>query len=235
MAVRPGPRRDFPARARGCGLRSAPFASGKAAPGDFGEGREKIDVRGERLGRARLSTFPASARTTSAGAAEPRAAFFPPHAGVEHLDAPAAVPLSFMKMTSVSRLDAPLPQLRQQLADVLVDVVDHAEEMRELLGSRPCPRKARRPRAWRCRGCAARWWGCRRRTVCRPRFGIASTRGLAEEHVGAIALGLHELAVVQDGGVEILVAGRVAAGAGIGLADAAGAVDEHLVKPRAEG
>ena len=52
--------------------------------------------------------------------------------------------------------------------------------------------------------------------------------GLAEEDIGAIAFGLHKLAIVEDGGVEILVAGSIAAGAGIALSDAASAVDEHL-------
>ena len=53
---------------------------------------------------------------------------------------------------------------------------------------------------------------------------------LVEEDVGAVALGLLEGAVVEDGGVEVGVVGGVAAGAGVGLADAARAVDEDLVE-----
>ncbi len=53
---------------------------------------------------------------------------------------------------------------------------------------------------------------------------------LGEEDVGAVAVCLLELAVVEDGRVEIGVAGRVAATAGIRLADAAGAVNEDFVK-----
>jgi hypothetical protein len=57
--------------------------------------------------------------------------------------------------------------------------------------------------------------------------------GLAEEDVGAVALGFLERPVVEDGGVEVGVAGGVAAAALVGLADAARAVDEDLVEPRA--
>src|SRR5207302_1028813 len=49
-------------------------------------------------------------------------------------------------------------------------------------------------------------------------------------HVCAVAFGLVELAVVQDGRVEVGVAGRVAATAGESLTDTAGAVDEHLLE-----
>ena len=42
---------------------------------------------------------------------------------------PAVPPLSFMKMTSVFCVEAPLVELRQQPADVVVDVRDHAEEL----------------------------------------------------------------------------------------------------------
>ncbi len=63
-----------------------------------------------------------------------------------------------------------------------------------------------------------------------PRTWSIHCDRLAEEHVGAVALGLLELAVVQDGRVEVRVARRVAAAAGIGLPDAAAAVDEHFVE-----
>ena len=59
--------------------------------------------------------------------------------------------------------------------------------------------------------------------------------GLSEEHVGAVAAGLHEAAVVEDGGIEVGVFRGVAAGTGEGLADAAAAVDEDLVESAAIG
>jgi hypothetical protein len=61
-------------------------------------------------------------------------------------------------------------------------------------------------------------------------LGVHPFGGLTVEHVGAIAAGLDELPVVQDRGIKILVAGRVAARAGKDLPDAAPAVDEHFVK-----
>ena len=61
-------------------------------------------------------------------------------------------------------------------------------------------------------------------------FVVDPSQGLLEEDIGAIAFGRDELAVVIDHRVEILVARRIAAGAGIGLPDAAAAVDEHLVE-----
>ena len=55
-------------------------------------------------------------------------------------------------------------------------------------------------------------------------------QGGGEEEVGAEALRLHEGAVVADDRVEVLVARRIGAAAVVGLADAAGAVDEGLVE-----
>src|SRR5882724_3013946 len=61
-------------------------------------------------------------------------------------------------------------------------------------------------------------------------FGIDPFERLREEHIGAIAFGFDERAVVQNDGIEILVVRRVAAAARIGLADAAGAVNEDFVE-----
>jgi len=52
----------------------------------------------------------------------------------------------------------------------------------------------------------------------------------AEEHVGAVALGPHELTVAADRGIEIGVARGVAAAAGKALPDPAAAVDEDPVE-----
>jgi hypothetical protein len=54
--------------------------------------------------------------------------------------------------------------------------------------------------------------------------------GLVKKHIGTVAMSFLENAVVQDGGVKIRVAGRIAAGTGISLADASAAMDEDFVK-----
>ncbi len=56
-----------------------------------------------------------------------------------------------------------------------------------------------------------------------------------EEDVGAETPGLDERAVVQDHRVEVRVARRVAATAGVGLADPASPVDEDLVEAASVG
>ena len=53
---------------------------------------------------------------------------------------------------------------------------------------------------------------------------------LAKKDIGAVAVRSLEFAVMENRGIEILVAGRIAATAGIRLPDAAGAVDEHFVE-----
>lgn len=77
--------------------------------------------------------------------------------------------------------------------------------------------------------------GCRRRRVFRAALGVDPLRGLGVEEVGAIARGFLELSVVEQSGIKIRVAGRIAAGAGINLADAAAAVDVDLVEAAAVG
>ena len=54
--------------------------------------------------------------------------------------------------------------------------------------------------------------------------------GLVKKHIGTVAMSFFKNAVVQDGGVKIRVAGRIAAGTGISLADASAAMDEDFVK-----
>src|SRR4051812_1111276 len=60
--------------------------------------------------------------------------------------------------------------------------------------------------------------------------GFDPAQGLPEEDVGAVAPGLLELAVMQEDRVEVGVARSVTAAARITLADAAAAVDEHLIE-----
>ncbi len=79
-----------------------------------------------------------------------------------------------------------------------------------------------------------------RRQVDEERFLAGALRVdplqcLAKEDIGAEAGGFLELTVMQDGGVEVGVARGIAAAAGIGLADTAGAVDEDLIEAASVG
>ena len=125
--------------------------------------------------------------------------------------------------------DFPFVQFRQQPAEIVVDVFDHAEKLggvrshfagvtlRIFLGA--IERGVRR---------VGRDVGEERRFLFALR--IHPVDRLPEKNIGAIALGFHESAVVPNGRIEIAVARRVAATAGISLADAARAVNEHFVE-----
>src|SRR4051812_13421774 len=58
---------------------------------------------------------------------------------------------------------------------------------------------------------------------------------LLEEEVGAVTLCFLKRAVVPNRGIEVRVAGRIAARTGIGLANPAAAMDVHLVVATAAG
>ena len=121
--------------------------------------------------------------------------------------------------------EPPLGEFREQSAEVVVDVRDHAEELRRSLAL-----------------VARLVLGAHlQRTVRRVRgevqveglpafYALDPLRRLREKDIGAVAFGLLELAVVFDERGEIRVARRVAARAGVVLADAAAAVDEDLVE-----
>jgi hypothetical protein len=105
-------------------------------------------------------------------------------------------------------------------ADVLVDVVDHAEEV--LLGwlqpattlvSRPVFGPGDRGGVRSVGGD-----GGEKRLLSR-RLGLDPLERLPEEEVRAIALGLLERALVEQGRIEVAVVRGVAAGTGVGLGD----------------
>src|SRR6185295_15867134 len=52
----------------------------------------------------------------------------------------------------------------------------------------------------------------------------------AEKDIGAIAFGFFKVAVVENGGIKVRVARRIAATAGVSLANAARAVNEYFIK-----
>ncbi len=145
-------------------------------------------------------------------------------------------PLSVMKMTSVLRSRSHSLSRVEQLADVVVDVGDHAVVGHRPAALSPLPSYLLgvllRADVGRVRGVGADVG--EERLLGLPLL-IDPAQWPGEEHVGAEALGLLEAAVVQDGRIEVLVARRVAATAGIRLADAAGAVDEDFVEAAAVG
>ena len=67
------------------------------------------------------------------------------------------------------------------------------------------------------------------------RLGLDPLERLPEEEVRAIALGLLERAIVEQGRIEVAVVRGVPTGTGVGLADPAAAVDVHLVEAAAVG
>ena len=163
-------------------------------------------------------------------AAQPGRVLRSAHAGVKHLRADRAAVVVHEHHEGVA-LDAPLLQLREQPAHVVVDVGDHAEELRHVrahfAGVELLVFLGHLQRGVRS---VAGEIGVERPLAL---HGPDPLERLVEEDVRAIALRLLELAVVEDGRVEIGVARRVAATAREGLADAAAAVDEHLVEARA--
>ena len=131
--------------------------------------------------------------------------------------------------------DAPLVEFREEPADVLVDIVDHAEEV----FGRGLEALALVERAVLRAGNVGAV-GSVRRDVGKEGFfctalDVDPLRSLAVEEVGAVAPRFLELSVVEERGIKIRVAGRIAAGAGEGLADATAAVDVDLIEAAALG
>jgi hypothetical protein len=124
----------------------------------------------------------------------------------------------------------PLVEPGKELPDVPVDVLHHAAEAGRVVVESGVD-VALLPLLRRAVG------GVRRvgrqvaeEGLARFAAGVDPREGAVEENVGAEALGPLEGAVVADHGVEIVVVRHVAAGARIGLADAAAAMDEDLVE-----
>ena len=136
--------------------------------------------------------------------------------------------------------NAPVVELGKQPAHVRVNVFDHAVELRDLsplflLVDAGClePGEIRLVGAGRAvvggmggigRHVAEEW-----RVVLT--LQIDPVERCVEEHVGAVALRLHERAVALDHRVEVGVAGRVATAARKRLPDPAAAMDEDAIEP----
>ena len=209
---------------------------GQLRAGDLGERREKVEMGAQRIALR-------AARDAASGPAEEarraRAALIgvplPPFMPALKIFTArgAAVVGAEIDDQRVVR-DAPFVELLQQLAEVRVDVLDHAEELRGVLVHAGLAEillvvflgQDVRP----VRG-VERDVGEER--LLRLALRIHPLDGLAEKQVGAVARGLLQFPVVPERGIDVRVAGRVAAGAGIGLPDAAAAVDIDFVKAAA--
>ena len=158
----------------------------------------------------------------------------PAHIGVEYLHAGGAAVVVHEDDERVLG-DAPLVEFGEEPADVLVDIVDHAEEV--FGGGLEALALVERPILGACGVGAVGGvrWDVGEEGFFRAALGVDPLRGLGVEEVGAVARGFLELSVVEQSGIKIRVAGRIAAGAGINLADAAAAVDVDLVEAAAVG
>ena len=184
-------------------------------------------MRGQHAAISRLQCARPAPEGAGACATEPGRSLCATHPGVEEAGAGGAAVVVHEDHERVFR-DAPFVELGEHLADVLVDVVDHAEEAgglivrhlaivkRLVLGAGNVGTVRR----------VGRDIGEERLAGLPLRVHPLGCLGI--EDIGAVALGLHERAVVEDGRVEILVPRGIAATAGVGLPDAARAVDEHL-------
>ena len=165
-----------------------------------------------------------------AGAAQPGAPLGAAHAGRVHTLARRGAVVVHEDHEGVA-VYAPVLELCEHPADVLVDVVDHAEEMRELRRGHFALVERGVLRFGGVGAVRGIGGNIGEKRLPGPPLRVHPRGSLTEKHVGAKAAGLFELPVVQNDGVEIRVAGRVAAGAGIDLPDATAAVDEHFVEP----
>ena len=210
----------FHLRLHRCGGRGA---------GEFEDRRREIDVGGERLDVHGLETGRPAPERHRPDAAHIGRALLGAHARVEDLHSGGAAIVVHEDHQGVLG-DTECFDLGHQLADIQVDVVDHAEEVLGVLAE---------TLALVQRGVFRLCIVGSVRSVGRD-ISIERTlgRGLAfdplgrlfEEFVGAVPLGLHELAVMQQSRAVIRILRHVTTATRIALADPTGAMDVHLVE-----
>ena len=195
-------------------------------------------MRGERGDVAGREVAGPAPERGGAGAAEPRGAFLGAHTGVENFCAGRGAVVVHVNDERVAGEVLGVEEC-EQATDVFVDVVDHAEEMSDGLGVGAGADFALVEGGVLGAGGVGRVRGVGRDTGEERTIGFLGrfdpARGLGKKDIGAEAGGFRERAVVADDGIEVGVAGDIAAGAGIGLADAAAAVDEDLVEAAGAG
>ena len=185
-------------------------------------GGERLDVRGIELTRQ-------SPKGHGANAAHEGRSLGGAHAGVEDLHSGGAAVVVHEHDEGILG-DTQCFDFSHQLADVLIDIVDHAEEVLGVLAEPFAFIQRRIFRAGMIRSVGRIGRDVR---VERPLGGSLPFDPLGrlfEEFVSAIARRLHELAVMKQRGCVVGVTRDVATAAGIALADTTGAMDVDLVK-----
>ena len=185
-------------------------------------GSQRLDVR-------RLELSGQAPERHGANATHVRRALLGAHAGVEDLGAGSAAVVVHEDHQGVLR-DAEGLELGQDLAEVLVDIVEHAKEMLGVLAQSFAFVKGRilRPGVV----------GSVRRVGGHPSqegtlgcsLAFDPLGGLREELIGTVAGRLHEFAVMQDRRSVVGILGHVTAAPRVALADTAGSMDEDFVE-----
>ena len=197
--------------------------------GEFENRGGEVDVRREGLDVHGLEASGEPPEGDCSDAAHVGGTLGRPHAGIKDLHSRRAAIVVHENDQGILR-DSEGLKFRQDLADVLIDVVQHAEEVLGVLAESFALVKRRILRA----GVIRSVRGIGRDVSVEGTFGrgfaFDPLRGLGEELIGAITSSLHELTVMEDRRTVIRITRDVAAAAGIALADAAGSMDEDFVE-----
>lgn len=166
-----------------------------------------------------------------AGPSQPRTPFGATHARLKVLGADGT-PVVVHKDDEGIVGNSPFVDLVQQCSDVLIDVVDHPEEVLELgiktvLGVKCCVLAAGNVGIVRCIGSDPAKEGLLASLLVHP------LRCLTKEDIGAIAVRLHEPSVMENERIEVLVSRSVPTTAGITLSDTTTPMDEDFFKTSA--
>ena len=201
--------------------------------GDLGEGGEKIEVSTQRIA---LHTGGDPTGGPAEKAWHPCAALIhrylaPFHSGIVDFHPFGAAVVAGKVNDQGIVLDAPLLELREQVAKVSIDVFQHPKKLGCLFVD-----------AGFAQIVLIVFLRHHMRTVCgverdvgeerlfRPAPAIHPLDRLREKQVGAVTRGFLKLAVMPECRIDVRVAGCVATGAGVYLPDAATAVDIDFVK-----
>ena len=197
--------------------------------GEFENRGGEVDMRREGLDVHGLEASGQAPEGDCSDAAHVGGTLGRPHAGIKDLHSRRAAIVVHENDQGILR-DSEGLKFRQDLADVLVDVVQHAEEVLGVLAESFALVKGRILGAGVIRSVRRVGRDVGVEGSLGRGFAFDPLRGLGEELIGAIASSLHELTVMEDRRAVIGVTRNVAAAARIALADAAGAMDEDFVE-----
>ena len=202
---------------------------GGGRPGELEDGRGDIDVRGEGFDIARLEASGQTPEGNGPDATHERSPLLCPHPRVEDLSARGASVIVHEDHQGVLSQAKGL-DLRQNSADVLVNIMEHAEEVFGVL-----------PESLAFIEGSVLGLGVIRPVRCisghpgeeRPLgggFAFDPPSRLGEELIGAVAGGLHELTIMQNRWPVIGILRHVTTTPRITLTDATRAMNKHFAK-----